>query len=587
MLPISAAETALPRGPVTEGGHERRDGAAELPDTHGAFLTVLVAAVTPVAAAGSAAAVTLAANPVAPEPAGRVPPALRTAAMEDAGGGDGPRDDVPIPGGALPAVAPVALMPPPVDPAPARPQQGEADALRGRGVADTPATDGVVPPRAAATGTARAETGREAVEGIPPTALIADVEAPADAAPANGRPSDPAGREPARQTEAVPVPTARPGSTVRPEDAAMPTKPLYAGLTASPATDGSVALSRALPEIPASSAPPQDAGHAAAGAKVSVRAGSPYRVALAPEATLPTEVPRASERIDARPTGPRTADAGSASPAAGPLQASLTLTSPPQTSAFPRNAAPTNAAPALPPSGVLQAAHGVSDTVPREAAGIGRGSVETGGAGRGEAVSARPSAQGESPAPATAATTVPRPNLRAGDGAELDAADVDRQAVTAEPAAGPDTAIPHRTERAHPGAPHLPHALGHRLAEIVARFPDRPVEVTLSPEELGRVRMTLATHDGALTLAIFADRPETVDLMRRHIDQLAQDFRDLGFANLSFSFSHREGTAPDPRAEARADPAREEAAPPLPTARPPARGHAARDGAGSGLDLRM
>ena len=43
--------------------------------------------------------------------------------------------------------------------------------------------------------------------------------------------------------------------------------------------------------------------------------------------------------------------------------------------------------------------------------------------------------------------------------------------------------------------------------------------------------MTLATHDGTLTLAIHTDRPETIDLMRRHIDQLAQDFRDLGFSD--------------------------------------------------------
>lgn len=84
----------------------------------------------------------------------------------------------------------------------------------------------------------------------------------------------------------------------------------------------------------------------------------------------------------------------------------------------------------------------------------------------------------------------------------------------------------------------LPHGLGHQLAQSVARFPDRPVEVTLSPEELGRVRMTLTTGDGGMTLTLVADRPETLALMRRHIDQLAQDFRDMGFQNLSFSFAH-------------------------------------------------
>ena len=83
----------------------------------------------------------------------------------------------------------------------------------------------------------------------------------------------------------------------------------------------------------------------------------------------------------------------------------------------------------------------------------------------------------------------------------------------------------------------LPAGLGHHLAETAARFPGQPVEVTLSPEELGKVRMTLTTTDGGLTLSLVADRPETLALMRRHIDQLAQDFRDLGFQNLSFSFA--------------------------------------------------
>ncbi|RXL51583.1 flagellar hook-length control protein FliK, partial [Citrobacter sp. AAK_AS5] len=64
----------------------------------------------------------------------------------------------------------------------------------------------------------------------------------------------------------------------------------------------------------------------------------------------------------------------------------------------------------------------------------------------------------------------------------------------------------------------LPPGFGPRLAEALAPVADRPVELTLSPEELGRVRMTLTTQDGTLTLAIQAARPETIDLMRRHID---------------------------------------------------------------------
>ena len=120
-------------------------------------------------------------------------------------------------------------------------------------------------------------------------------------------------------------------------------------------------------------------------------------------------------------------------------------------------------------------------------------------------------------------------------------------AAGADPAAGTRLA-----ERPHPvahGATALPPGFGHRLAEAVAHFPDRGVELTLSPEELGRVRMMLSTHDGALTLSIQADRPETIDLMRRHIDQLAEDFRDLGFTDVSFSFGRDETASGGQRAE--------------------------------------
>ncbi len=83
----------------------------------------------------------------------------------------------------------------------------------------------------------------------------------------------------------------------------------------------------------------------------------------------------------------------------------------------------------------------------------------------------------------------------------------------------------------------LPPGLGQRLAETAAQFPDRPVEVTLSPEELGRVRMSLSTQDGTLAMVVQADRPETLELLRRNIDSLAQDFRDLGFGQLTFTFA--------------------------------------------------
>lgn len=62
------------------------------------------------------------------------------------------------------------------------------------------------------------------------------------------------------------------------------------------------------------------------------------------------------------------------------------------------------------------------------------------------------------------------------------------------------------------------------------------IEMLLSPVELGRVEITLQARDGGMTVALAAERPETLELLRRHIDLLAEDMRLLGFADLTFSF---------------------------------------------------
>jgi hypothetical protein len=91
-----------------------------------------------------------------------------------------------------------------------------------------------------------------------------------------------------------------------------------------------------------------------------------------------------------------------------------------------------------------------------------------------------------------------------------------------------------------------PHGISHQIGEAITRFPDQPVEIALSPEELGRVRMVIAMSDGALTLQITAERSETLELMRRHAEQLAQDFRQLGFDRLDFRFGGEAGGQSQP-----------------------------------------
>lgn len=90
-------------------------------------------------------------------------------------------------------------------------------------------------------------------------------------------------------------------------------------------------------------------------------------------------------------------------------------------------------------------------------------------------------------------------------------------------------------------AAQLAQSVGHQIGLALSKMPDQPVEISLSPEELGRVRLTLHASDQGMSVAIQAERPETLDLMRRNIDSLARDMRDLGFNSLSFSFDQRPG----------------------------------------------
>lgn len=88
-------------------------------------------------------------------------------------------------------------------------------------------------------------------------------------------------------------------------------------------------------------------------------------------------------------------------------------------------------------------------------------------------------------------------------------------------------------------------------AVIQQRSSHGAAEISLSGKELGHLSMTVAQGDDSVAVTLTADRPETLDLLKRNIDQLAQDLQDLGFQSLSFSFQqgNRQGTVeflPDP-----------------------------------------
>ena len=95
----------------------------------------------------------------------------------------------------------------------------------------------------------------------------------------------------------------------------------------------------------------------------------------------------------------------------------------------------------------------------------------------------------------------------------------------------------------------LSNQMAQQLALALHKNPNRPVEIALNPVELGRVRMTFTTNDTGIVVNILADRPETLDLMRRYITDLGDSFSELGYEDIAFAFGQN-GAPPDTSSDA-------------------------------------
>ncbi len=124
-----------------------------------------------------------------------------------------------------------------------------------------------------------------------------------------------------------------------------------------------------------------------------------------------------------------------------------------------------------------------------------------------------------------------------------------------------------------------------QLAGVLVQATDRATELALAPEELGKVRLRLepdAANPDRLTITINVERPETLDLFRRHAGELAEAIRAAGYSGADIDFgAHGQGDSgagqhSGPSAEP--DQASDETAPIQ---------HSPRSIAGATLDLRL
>lgn len=83
--------------------------------------------------------------------------------------------------------------------------------------------------------------------------------------------------------------------------------------------------------------------------------------------------------------------------------------------------------------------------------------------------------------------------------------------------------------------------IGSQLVEAIRQGRDGTIEVSLVPEELGRLKLSLLGNEMSLHVVVQADRSDTQELIRRHIGHLQQEFLALGYRDVSFAFGQQGG----------------------------------------------
>lgn len=92
-----------------------------------------------------------------------------------------------------------------------------------------------------------------------------------------------------------------------------------------------------------------------------------------------------------------------------------------------------------------------------------------------------------------------------------------------------------------------PAALAAQIVPAVSDAGRTEIDLALAPEELGRLRLTLRPDGDTMQITVQAERPETLDLMRRNADQLAAEMRALGYRGADLTFTAwGDGRRPDP-----------------------------------------
>ncbi|QEW22742.1 Flagellar hook-length control protein FliK [Marinibacterium anthonyi] len=195
---------------------------------------------------------------------------------------------------------------------------------------------------------------------------------------------------------------------------------------------------------------------------------------------------------------------------------------------------------ALPPSGRTDMP---SPAMPREPSPQSSRSPRAGIESAEPRTAREETATAPAPLSRTAATAGQQPSQPVQNPAVFDAATtLSNTEARVEPSAVQTVDTVSRTFESAPGQPmvaarpEVARDIGRQLAPSIMAAADGSVDIALSPKELGHVRMSLSVTDTGVTLLVSAERPETIELMRRHSSELSAALREMGYENIAFSF---------------------------------------------------
>ena len=129
----------------------------------------------------------------------------------------------------------------------------------------------------------------------------------------------------------------------------------------------------------------------------------------------------------------------------------------------------------------------------------------------------------------------------------------------------------------------LAKAVASQIGAAAARIDGSRIELRLEPPELGRVNLSFTITEDGMTAVLAADKPETIDLMRRHADQLAKELAEAGYEDVDLSFADDPSQAEDQPDKAQAGASVET----LDAGGEASGASGPVSGAGAGLDIRI